>query len=342
VIALVAVLTLSVCGCELLHGRPLRTGSVTIQLKPDGKEFAYALEYRTVPPMWFSTGGEARVEVWRFDLARGKGPKKIGGWSHDFDWSPSLAGWTSKGLYLRYHGPKNKTRWEWVDPATGIHLPAARDPSDEIRQEGLRMPDSNHSDEYRATPHVEQHHGMFTLWDPAAYRLVPLFELPLEAGAYSSVESERKKRETQTRQEGFQGVASVDWKPAGDGLMLTVRTFARTPAPFVRRYELHMEFQVPEPGEHEYETNTFGHALLDTSVTPDPAGERIELFVPYATFYKVLRPERPLVRDYGHEYSANLVTTLIPDSLAGDEGVPPGIRDGGVSDNWTFIKIPLP
>jgi hypothetical protein len=103
-----------------------------------------------------------------------------------------------------------------------------------------------------------------------------------------------------------------------------------------------MEFVVPEQGEHEYEITNFPHALLDTIVTPDPAGERIDMFVPYRTFYKVLRPERPLVRSYRSEYEANLVTSLIPDSLAGDDRVPPGIRDGRVSDNWTFIKIPLP
>jgi hypothetical protein len=332
-------ITYLISGCGGVEGRD---GPVQIVMNPDSTAFAYALEFTKVPAMYSDLGGSAHVEVWTYDLANRRGPKKVASWPHHWESTYRLAGWTQKGLFIESFGPqgsKPRRQYEKVDSQTGLHFPTP-DPSDYLRSERPGAPPS-YQDSYLRTRHVEEHFGMFSVWDPVAYRLIPLFELPIHPPDGGTREESIHNRDVQIRQEGVQDIASVSTTSSEDGLTLHVRTFARRPAAFVRSYRMRVTLEVPEPGKQDNEIVMTDEAFSDTTVVPDPAGETFHLYFPYQRFIEVLRLKREIVRDHGRSYSAKLEVDLVPDPIQGDEILPPGIRDGRMASERAFVDVPV-
>jgi hypothetical protein len=343
---LVVVIFLALCagGCGLLGGSLGRDPRVKIVMNPDSTAFAYAVDYHHYPG-WFEPDwtAAARVEIWTYDLAGRKGPRKFAGWRHDPKASVSLLAWTAEGGYVAYDLGHGTVRCDRLDMRNGWRHSVGPVPWEYLRNERPRGVDPNHPDDYRRVRHVEERFGEFFLWDPATLKSILLFALPIDS-TKSDLGYNSQSRETALRQDGVQSIADFAATPASTGFILHVHTFAKRPALFVRPYVLRLELTVPEPGEDAYSTIVAPEAFFDTTVAPNPAGERLDLYVPYERLLKVLRPTRALVRSYGSTYSGNLVATLIPDSLAGDDRLfrlLPGLRDGSVAQAWTGVEIPL-
>ena len=331
---LVLAVTITCAGCA--PGPKRQVGSVNIVMNPDSTQFAYALDYAYAPVYFPWPPSSQRVEVWTYDLARRTGPRKIGQWSYDPEAKPELLQWTAEGLHIAYRRDAG-LKYELVDPGNGHRRSIAAVSWDGRDKDRPR--DGDYA--YRHTRHVEERYGEFGLWDPVALKLETLFAIPTD-----SVEGDprgpRRARARELREDGIQAVDHVDAMSTSHGLILHIRTYARRTAAFARSYRLQLQISSPEQGEESYITVNRLVTLWDTVVTPSPPGDVLNVHVPYSRFWKALRPSRDLVKGDEGMYESYVVTTLVPDSLAGDEDVPNRILKEGLSENRTEVAIPLP
>jgi len=330
-----------------LNDRPMaRMSPSQVAMSPNGTAFAYALDYKFSPGMFFDfRQGCARVEIWTYDLSRRIGPRRIGGWNHPYNEADFLDLWTTQGLYLvsnPWHGEGEHAPYcELISPEDGSHHLIGPPPWEEIRK-ARHTTDSNRPD-YRQTRHVEVRNGEFFLWDPVALKLDRLFALAPDPYGYDPTGDDlTRSRNVAQREEGIQRIEKIDTAEFSDGIQLCIHTFARRPAAFARRYRFRFEIDSDEQGKDADETEVRSEALWDTLMTPSPAGDNLVVRIPYSRFWRTLRPERELVRRYGPKYFTHLITTLVPDSLSGDEGMAPGLRDGYALSYWSEVVLPLP
>jgi len=299
-------------------------------MSPDSSAFAYALEYRRYGSA-FGPRADARVEFWIYDLAHRRGPRQIAGWRHEFDRSFRIAGWTADALFVESLSARGDTVWERLEPTTGVRSVAGA-----FRVADRPIRDQEELDAELRIPHVEEAYGEFALWDPIAFRLVPLFSLPVDSAlAASGWDTSLRDREWKRLQDGLQDFASLDATSSARGLDVRIRTFAKRPLPAVRRYRLRLDFTV-----FFSDPDTAGPlpALLDTTIALDPLGATIRFHVPARSF--LAAPAYQRARRPHEQFEGRLACTLRPDSLSATEVLVERYQ-GYANGRDVFVTVPI-